>query len=92
MVADYFSIPSGPSKRELDEWARQWPQVPQSQTRPPDSRMALIIDLSAYHDTATLLIRCHDCGAMFQSDFEESFCGCCVERRELISPAPGTAL
>jgi len=48
------------------------------------TKLSLVIDLSEYHDTPTLLIRCHGCEAIFQSDYEEQWCGRCVERREVL--------
>lgn len=57
-----------------------------------NNHVQLVIDLSEYHDAPTLLLVCKGCRQVFQSDWEEPWCGRCVERREVLgiaSSAPG---
>lgn len=59
------------------------------ETTPVSRAGRIVFDLSELHDAATLMLICRGCGTIFQSDFEEDFCACCVERRELLNlPKP----
>lgn len=52
----------------------------------PSTAFMIVFDNSELNPApgAALTILCKGCGHLFESDFEERFCGLCVKRRELL--------